>query len=199
MAALELSSSSFTSFFTSFFNFSVQGFSHNEHQSLFFLFPPSLCTVLPSQPQDVKAVEITNSSVRLSWSPGFAGIYAINFCTVQVWTLVMKKMSFLLRKKNNYAFFIHMHMIWLYRRTTWYSFLAKMEKQNRLTHARSHTHIQNIHIKIYIVPSCFVGSGFTLHEAPLGPGGTLSLYVWMSICGSTILCSPAPPQNIWFS
>ncbi|XP_060761771.1 tyrosine-protein kinase receptor UFO [Neoarius graeffei] len=41
-------------------------------------------TVLPSQPQDVKAVEITNSSIRLSWSPGFAGIYAINFCTVQV-------------------------------------------------------------------------------------------------------------------
>ncbi|XP_053507080.1 tyrosine-protein kinase receptor UFO [Ictalurus furcatus] len=41
-------------------------------------------TVLPSQPQDVKAVEITNSSIRLSWSPGFAGIYTINLCTVQV-------------------------------------------------------------------------------------------------------------------
>ncbi|KAK3513555.1 hypothetical protein QTP70_016488 [Hemibagrus guttatus] len=41
-------------------------------------------TVLPSQPQDVKAVEITNSSIRLSWSPGFAGIYTISLCTVQV-------------------------------------------------------------------------------------------------------------------
>ncbi|KAM9439435.1 tyrosine-protein kinase receptor UFO [Clarias gariepinus] len=43
-------------------------------------------TVLPSQPQDVKAVEITNSSIRLSWSPGFAGMYTINLCTVQVKT-----------------------------------------------------------------------------------------------------------------
>ncbi|XP_060731529.1 tyrosine-protein kinase receptor UFO [Tachysurus vachellii] len=41
-------------------------------------------TVLPSQPQDLKEVEITNSSIRLSWSPGFAGIYTISLCTVQV-------------------------------------------------------------------------------------------------------------------
>ncbi|GAA6065251.1 tyrosine-protein kinase receptor UFO, partial [Tachysurus ichikawai] len=40
-------------------------------------------TVLPSQPQDLKEVEITNSSIRLSWSPGFAGIYTISLCTVQ--------------------------------------------------------------------------------------------------------------------
>ncbi|TSP46830.1 Tyrosine-protein kinase receptor UFO [Bagarius yarrelli] len=41
-------------------------------------------SVLPSQPQDVRAVETTNSTIRLSWSPGFGGIYAINLCTLQV-------------------------------------------------------------------------------------------------------------------
>ncbi|XP_022534783.2 tyrosine-protein kinase receptor UFO [Astyanax mexicanus] len=41
-------------------------------------------TVLPAQPQDVKAVEVTNASIRLSWTPGFAGIYSIALCTVQL-------------------------------------------------------------------------------------------------------------------
>ncbi|XP_036411987.1 tyrosine-protein kinase receptor UFO [Colossoma macropomum] len=41
-------------------------------------------TVLPAQPQDVKPAEVTNSSIRLSWTPGFAGIYPITLCTVQV-------------------------------------------------------------------------------------------------------------------
>uniref|UniRef100_A0A8B9J999 receptor protein-tyrosine kinase n=1 Tax=Astyanax mexicanus TaxID=7994 RepID=A0A8B9J999_ASTMX len=40
-------------------------------------------TVLPAQPQDVKAVEVTNASISLSWTPGFAGIYSIALCTVQ--------------------------------------------------------------------------------------------------------------------
>ncbi|XP_066512641.1 tyrosine-protein kinase receptor UFO-like [Hoplias malabaricus] len=43
-----------------------------------------LVTVLPAQPKDVKAVEVTNSSIHLSWVPGFAGIYPITVCTVQV-------------------------------------------------------------------------------------------------------------------
>ncbi|KAF7692691.1 hypothetical protein HF521_010301 [Silurus meridionalis] len=41
-------------------------------------------TVLPAPPHNIKAVEITNSSIRLSWSPGFGGMYTINLCTVQV-------------------------------------------------------------------------------------------------------------------
>ncbi|KAI4878169.1 hypothetical protein NFI96_011611, partial [Prochilodus magdalenae] len=41
-------------------------------------------TFLPAQPHDVKAIEVTNSSIRLAWTPGFAGIYPITFCTVQV-------------------------------------------------------------------------------------------------------------------
>ncbi|XP_043114540.1 tyrosine-protein kinase receptor UFO [Puntigrus tetrazona] len=41
-------------------------------------------TVLPSQPYDIKAEEITNSSIRLSWHMGFGGIYSISHCTVQV-------------------------------------------------------------------------------------------------------------------
>uniref|UniRef100_A0AAR2JFY5 receptor protein-tyrosine kinase n=1 Tax=Pygocentrus nattereri TaxID=42514 RepID=A0AAR2JFY5_PYGNA len=41
-------------------------------------------TVLPAQPQDVTVIEVTNSSIRLSWTPGFAGVYPITLCTVQV-------------------------------------------------------------------------------------------------------------------
>uniref|UniRef100_A0A672M6K4 receptor protein-tyrosine kinase n=1 Tax=Sinocyclocheilus grahami TaxID=75366 RepID=A0A672M6K4_SINGR len=41
-------------------------------------------TVLPSQPHDIKAEEITNSSIRLSWHMGFGGIYPISHCIVQV-------------------------------------------------------------------------------------------------------------------
>ncbi|KTF77299.1 hypothetical protein cypCar_00026917, partial [Cyprinus carpio] len=40
-------------------------------------------TVLPSQPHDIKAEEITNSSIRLSWHMGFGGIYPISHCIVQ--------------------------------------------------------------------------------------------------------------------
>ncbi|KAM4743295.1 tyrosine-protein kinase receptor UFO [Anableps anableps] len=40
-------------------------------------------TVLPSQPQNVRAVEITQTSLRLSWQPGFGGIYPIIRCSVQ--------------------------------------------------------------------------------------------------------------------
>ncbi|XP_026081794.1 tyrosine-protein kinase receptor UFO-like isoform X1 [Carassius auratus] len=41
-------------------------------------------TVLPSQPHEIEADEITNSSLRLSWHMGFGGIYPISHCTVQV-------------------------------------------------------------------------------------------------------------------
>ncbi|KAL1262507.1 hypothetical protein QQF64_007772 [Cirrhinus molitorella] len=41
-------------------------------------------TVLPSQPHDIKAEEITNSSIHLSWHMGFGGIYPISHCIVQV-------------------------------------------------------------------------------------------------------------------
>ncbi|XP_030633679.1 tyrosine-protein kinase receptor UFO [Chanos chanos] len=40
-------------------------------------------TVLPSQPEDIKAAEVTNSSIHLSWRPGFGGVYPITLCTVQ--------------------------------------------------------------------------------------------------------------------
>ncbi|XP_075892746.1 tyrosine-protein kinase receptor UFO isoform X1 [Nelusetta ayraudi] len=40
-------------------------------------------TVLPSQPLNVRAVEITQTSLRLSWQPGFGGDYPIIRCSVQ--------------------------------------------------------------------------------------------------------------------
>uniref|UniRef100_A0AAZ3NVC0 receptor protein-tyrosine kinase n=1 Tax=Oncorhynchus tshawytscha TaxID=74940 RepID=A0AAZ3NVC0_ONCTS len=40
-------------------------------------------TVLPSQPQRVRAVDVTNSSLLLSWEPGFGGVYPITHCTIQ--------------------------------------------------------------------------------------------------------------------
>lgn len=40
-------------------------------------------TVLPSQPHNLTAVEITSTSVRLSWQPGFGGDYPIIRCSVQ--------------------------------------------------------------------------------------------------------------------
>ncbi|XP_070762195.1 tyrosine-protein kinase receptor UFO [Enoplosus armatus] len=40
-------------------------------------------TVLPSQPQSLKAVEITQTSLHLSWQPGFGGDYPIIRCSVQ--------------------------------------------------------------------------------------------------------------------
>ncbi|XP_051962828.1 tyrosine-protein kinase receptor UFO [Xyrauchen texanus] len=41
-------------------------------------------TVLPAEPHDIKAEDITNSSIHLSWQTGFGGIYSINHCTVEV-------------------------------------------------------------------------------------------------------------------
>ncbi|XP_075957055.1 tyrosine-protein kinase receptor UFO [Anarhichas minor] len=40
-------------------------------------------TVLPSKPQHLKAVEITPTSLRLTWQPAFGGDYPIVRCTVQ--------------------------------------------------------------------------------------------------------------------
>ncbi|KAM6973768.1 tyrosine-protein kinase receptor UFO [Aplochiton taeniatus] len=40
-------------------------------------------TVLPAPPQGLRAVEIAVSSLRLSWHPGFGGVYPITSCTVQ--------------------------------------------------------------------------------------------------------------------
>uniref|UniRef100_A0A672IYP0 receptor protein-tyrosine kinase n=1 Tax=Salarias fasciatus TaxID=181472 RepID=A0A672IYP0_SALFA len=40
-------------------------------------------TVLPSHPQHVRAVETTQTSLRLSWLPGFGGDYPIVRCSVQ--------------------------------------------------------------------------------------------------------------------
>ncbi|KAM6932607.1 tyrosine-protein kinase receptor UFO [Lycodopsis pacificus] len=40
-------------------------------------------TVLPSKPQHLKAVDITPTSLRLTWQPAFGGDYPIVRCTVQ--------------------------------------------------------------------------------------------------------------------
>uniref|UniRef100_A0A3B5BA30 receptor protein-tyrosine kinase n=1 Tax=Stegastes partitus TaxID=144197 RepID=A0A3B5BA30_9TELE len=40
-------------------------------------------TVLPGQPQNIRAVETTQTSLRLSWQPGFGGDYPIIRCSVQ--------------------------------------------------------------------------------------------------------------------
>ncbi|KAM7412670.1 hypothetical protein PAMA_020174 [Pampus argenteus] len=40
-------------------------------------------TVLPSQPQDLRAVDITQTTIRLSWQPGFGGDYPVIRCSVQ--------------------------------------------------------------------------------------------------------------------
>ncbi|KAJ0021915.1 hypothetical protein NQD34_009405 [Periophthalmus magnuspinnatus] len=40
-------------------------------------------TVLPSQPKDLRAVEITQDSLRVTWHPGFGGDYPIIHCSVQ--------------------------------------------------------------------------------------------------------------------
>ncbi|KAK1790125.1 hypothetical protein P4O66_013956, partial [Electrophorus voltai] len=45
-----------------------------------------IVTVLPGQPENVTAVEISSCSVLLSWEPGFAGVFPITRCTVQVRT-----------------------------------------------------------------------------------------------------------------
>ncbi|KAM9733857.1 LOW QUALITY PROTEIN: tyrosine-protein kinase receptor UFO-like [Menidia menidia] len=40
-------------------------------------------TVLPSRPQNLRAVEVSQTSLRLSWTPGFGGVYPITRCSVQ--------------------------------------------------------------------------------------------------------------------
>ncbi|KAJ0063775.1 hypothetical protein NL108_006716, partial [Boleophthalmus pectinirostris] len=40
-------------------------------------------TVLPSQPSDLRAVEITQDSLHVTWQPGFGGDYPIIHCSVQ--------------------------------------------------------------------------------------------------------------------
>ncbi|XP_032446838.1 tyrosine-protein kinase receptor UFO [Xiphophorus hellerii] len=40
-------------------------------------------TVLPSPPHNVKAVETNQTAVRLSWLPGYGGIYPITRCSVE--------------------------------------------------------------------------------------------------------------------
>ncbi|XP_048839362.1 tyrosine-protein kinase receptor UFO-like isoform X1 [Brienomyrus brachyistius] len=40
-------------------------------------------TVIPSQPEKVKTVEVTNSSLHISWQPGFGGNYPVTVCSIQ--------------------------------------------------------------------------------------------------------------------
>uniref|UniRef100_A0AAV2J0P0 receptor protein-tyrosine kinase n=1 Tax=Knipowitschia caucasica TaxID=637954 RepID=A0AAV2J0P0_KNICA len=40
-------------------------------------------TVLPSPPKELRAVEITEDSLRVAWTPGFGGDYPIIHCSVQ--------------------------------------------------------------------------------------------------------------------
>lgn len=51
---------------------------------LSFLCLSLFSSVLPSQPSNLTAVEITQTSLRLSWQPGFGGDYPIIRCSVQV-------------------------------------------------------------------------------------------------------------------
>uniref|UniRef100_A0A4W5JTV9 receptor protein-tyrosine kinase n=1 Tax=Hucho hucho TaxID=62062 RepID=A0A4W5JTV9_9TELE len=41
-------------------------------------------TVVPSQAQKVQVVEVTNSSLHISWEPGFGGVYPVSVCSMQV-------------------------------------------------------------------------------------------------------------------
>jgi len=52
--------------------------------ALIYIYFGFFCLVLPAQPHDIKAEDITNSSIRLSWHMGFGGIYPISLCSVQV-------------------------------------------------------------------------------------------------------------------
>ncbi|KAI1903503.1 hypothetical protein AGOR_G00027860 [Albula goreensis] len=40
-------------------------------------------TVIPSQPLKVQALEVTNSSLRITWEPGFGGVYPVSVCSIQ--------------------------------------------------------------------------------------------------------------------
>uniref|UniRef100_A0AAZ3PL30 Fibronectin type-III domain-containing protein n=1 Tax=Oncorhynchus tshawytscha TaxID=74940 RepID=A0AAZ3PL30_ONCTS len=49
------------------------------HDYLFFC----LGIVVPSQAQKVQVVEVTNSSLHISWEPGFGGVYPVSVCSIQ--------------------------------------------------------------------------------------------------------------------
>ncbi|KAJ8266584.1 hypothetical protein GJAV_G00132180 [Gymnothorax javanicus] len=40
-------------------------------------------TVIPGLPKALQAVEVTNSSLRITWEPGFGGVYPIRVCSIQ--------------------------------------------------------------------------------------------------------------------
>ncbi|KAL4647686.1 tyrosine-protein kinase receptor UFO [Arapaima gigas] len=40
-------------------------------------------TVIPSQPQELRAIQVTNSSLHMAWQPSFGGIYTITECSIQ--------------------------------------------------------------------------------------------------------------------
>uniref|UniRef100_A0A8C7LHN1 receptor protein-tyrosine kinase n=1 Tax=Oncorhynchus kisutch TaxID=8019 RepID=A0A8C7LHN1_ONCKI len=40
-------------------------------------------TVVPSQAHEVQAVEVTISSLLISWEPGFGGVYPVSVCSIQ--------------------------------------------------------------------------------------------------------------------
>ncbi|KAJ8256621.1 hypothetical protein COCON_G00187730 [Conger conger] len=42
-----------------------------------------MVTVIPSTPKKIQAVEVSNSSLHISWQPGFGGLYPIMLCSVQ--------------------------------------------------------------------------------------------------------------------
>ncbi|KAL0994027.1 hypothetical protein UPYG_G00116900 [Umbra pygmaea] len=41
-------------------------------------------TVVPSEAQDIQAVNVTQTSLRISWEPGFGGVYPVSVCSIQV-------------------------------------------------------------------------------------------------------------------
>lgn len=42
-----------------------------------------LVLVVPSQAHEVQAVEVTISSLLISWEPGFGGVYPVSVCSIQ--------------------------------------------------------------------------------------------------------------------
>ncbi|XP_064157471.1 tyrosine-protein kinase receptor UFO-like [Anguilla rostrata] len=40
-------------------------------------------TVIPSKPEKIQVVEVTNSSLHITWQPSFGGVYPIMLCSVQ--------------------------------------------------------------------------------------------------------------------
>lgn len=68
-----------TGVYLSFFYVMFVVISFCSHNCLFLL-----PIVLPSQPKDLRAEEITQDSLRVTWQPGFGGDYPIIRCSVQV-------------------------------------------------------------------------------------------------------------------